>query len=154
MLDLRERKVCAPFGSGNGPQNLCLVVFWPSNGIFRTRGPAHSLLVLNKDDFSKPWGTGLEDCVCRLGFERVCVCHRQVPGQQPDALMRTVSTRHIPKQRWVSSVLGMPWQRQHYQRLGQYRDCTMCLRAGLPASVARRLPSLSRRHFPSTSSGG
>ena len=25
---LRRRKVCAPFGSGNGPRNLCLVVFW------------------------------------------------------------------------------------------------------------------------------
>ena len=25
------RKVSAPFGSGNGPRNLCLVVFWTSN---------------------------------------------------------------------------------------------------------------------------
>ena len=28
MLDLQTRKVCAPFGSANGPINLCLVVFW------------------------------------------------------------------------------------------------------------------------------
>ena len=28
-----NRKVCAPFGSGNGPRNLCLVVFLTSNGI-------------------------------------------------------------------------------------------------------------------------
>ncbi len=32
----RVRKVCAPFGSGNGPQNLFLVIFWTSNGFFRT----------------------------------------------------------------------------------------------------------------------
>jgi hypothetical protein len=35
------------------------------------------ILWLNKDDFSKPWGTGLEDCVCRLGFERVSVALHQ-----------------------------------------------------------------------------
>ncbi len=34
---LTFRKVCAPFGSGNGPRNLCLVVFWTSNCIFRTQ---------------------------------------------------------------------------------------------------------------------
>jgi hypothetical protein len=49
----------------NVPCEKCLL---PDAG-----GPAHSLLVLNKDDFSKPWGTGPEDCVCRLGFKRASV---------------------------------------------------------------------------------
>jgi hypothetical protein len=39
--------------ASNMPCSQCLL---PDVG-----GPAHSLLVLNKDDFSKPWGTGAED---------------------------------------------------------------------------------------------
>jgi hypothetical protein len=33
-------------------------------------GPAHELLVLNRNNFMLPWGADGGDCVCRLGYER------------------------------------------------------------------------------------